>query len=551
MSRLVLFIAAFAAAAFFAFDDDRAAATTFCVPNFGPACTNAGGNVAESDLEKAMNTEGSDGKADQIFVTAGTVSENANFEPSSGFKNPGVFEPAGSDPLTIVGAGRGSTILTSAGTGNIYLVSLGSGSGREITMKDLTLQVPTTFNDDAGSAIQLFTKDTLERVEIVSLNKGSDAVVAGGVGNVLRDVQAHGSGSGSIEDGFKAEGELTVEDSRLEGASWGLITSSAGASLTARRVTEIGTRTYGAISTSGKLKIENSLFTLDDAIALYASAVSTDALVSADHLTAQNSAGGMSPATEIHRLANGPGKMDIVVSNSILRGFGSGYRIEAASGPGIGPASLTVRYSNFAPTGTGIGVLDIGTGNIDVDPLLAADLSLPSNSPSVDAGDPAAGGLATDFLGAPRPNDGNGDGIAVRDQGAFEYQRPLPPAEPPVSPDPSGPGAGSSDPGPSQGGGAGNGPTSTPDLTAPQTKLKAGLGAKLAQGTVTLRFTADEAGATFQCKLDRGKARPCRSPKTYSGLAAGRHTFKVWATDAAGNRDKTPAKRGFRVPDQA
>lgn len=540
MSRLVLFIAAFTAAAFFVLDDERAAATTFCVPTFSAACANAGGNVAEPDLEKAMNTNGSDGVADQVFVAAGTVSENGSFEPSGGFKDPGSFEPTGSDPLTVVGAGRGVTFLTSAGTGNIFLLALGSGSARAITLKDLTVQIPTTFTDNGGAAVQLFAKDVLERIEIVSLNPGSDAVTGTGVGNIVRDVQVRAAGSGSVADGFSVNsmnGELTVEDSRLEGASWGLVSAAAGATLTARRVTETGTRTYGAIATSGTLRIENSVFGIDDGIALYATAVSTDALLRADHLTARNSGGATNPAMELRRLSNGPGKMDIVVSDSILRDFGSGYRIEAAAGPGIGPASLTVRYSNFAKTGTGIGVLDLATGNIDADPLFNPDLSLPPASPSIDAGDPAGGGLTTDFLGAPRPNDGNGDGVAVRDQGAFEYQRPappLPPAELPTS--------GSPEPG------GGGGPASNPDRVAPQTRLKPGLGGKLAEGTVKLRFLADESGATFTCKLDRGKVRPCRSPKSYTGLAAGRHSFKVWATDAAGNRDATPAKRRFRIP---
>src|SRR5205085_6858790 len=46
-------------------------------------------------------------------------------------------------------------------------------------------------------------------------------------------------------------------------------------------------------------------------------------------------------------------------------------------------------------------------------------------------------------------------------------------------------------------------------------------------------FTS-EAGASFQCSLD-GAFVACSSPKSYSGVADGSHTFQVKATDTAGN----------------
>jgi hypothetical protein len=51
----------------------------------------------------------------------------------------------------------------------------------------------------------------------------------------------------------------------------------------------------------------------------------------------------------------------------------------------------------------------------------------------------------------------------------------------------------------------------------------------------TFAFTASESPVTFTCKLDSAPALPCISPKTYTAVPAGQHTFMVTATDGAGN----------------
>ena len=524
------------AACAFSVAAEGATATTFCVPT-AAACP-GGSGVAKTDLEEAMGADGKDGLADTVYLAAGTFTEDGSYEPSSGFKNPGTIEPAGTDALTVIGAGT-STVVTSSGSGNIFLMALGSAN-RAITVRELILRVPASFTDNQGAALQLLEDDKLEDAQIVSRNPDSDAVVASG-DDVVRNVFMRGESGGTIDSGVTASfgGQVTVEDSRMEGSSWALYVNGENAELTARRVTEVGTRTYGGVATAGTLRVENSLFTVEDGIGLYASASEKDATVEADQVTIANSGGTTYPAMELKRFGGGAGDMSIDVSNSILRGFDSGYQIDTVLGPGIGTATLGVRYSNFQNTGNSNGSLDLTTGNIDVDPLFLGDYSLPANSPSVDAGDPAAGGLATDFLGAPRPADGDGDGLAVRDQGAFEYQPPIPPG--------GGGGAG----GTSGGGGTasgGNGAGEGKDAAAPQTTIAKGPGSKLPQGKAKFAFRSSEKGSSFACKLDKRKAKPCNSPKTYKGLAPGRHTFKVWATDAAGNKDSTPAKRRFKVP---
>jgi hypothetical protein len=66
-------------------------------------------------------------------------------------------------------------------------------------------------------------------------------------------------------------------------------------------------------------------------------------------------------------------------------------------------------------------------------------------------------------------------------------------------------------------------------------------------GLARFGFTSTVASSSFQCKLDKGPFRPCKSPKTYRHLKAGRHTFKVRAVSSSGLADPTAAVGRFRI----
>jgi hypothetical protein len=85
------------------------------------------------------------------------------------------------------------------------------------------------------------------------------------------------------------------------------------------------------------------------------------------------------------------------------------------------------------------------------------------------------------------------------------------------------------------------------DRWSPRTAILRGPRARSAAASARFRFASDEPGTRFQCRLDRGRFRGCRSPRRYRGLRPGRHVFAVRAIDAAGNVDPTPAKRVFTV----
>jgi large repetitive protein len=93
-------------------------------------------------------------------------------------------------------------------------------------------------------------------------------------------------------------------------------------------------------------------------------------------------------------------------------------------------------------------------------------------------------------------------------------------------------------------GGAGGG---KPDRTAPETTITSAPPASTTSTTATFAFVSNEANSTFECSLDGQGWQICESPRTYSGLATGNHTFRVRATDAAGNVDKSPASHSWTI----
>jgi hypothetical protein len=90
------------------------------------------------------------------------------------------------------------------------------------------------------------------------------------------------------------------------------------------------------------------------------------------------------------------------------------------------------------------------------------------------------------------------------------------------------------------------------DVTAPDTSITSTAIGSTASTSASFTFTGSDdvtapGSLAFECKLDAGSYSSCTSPKAYSGLSVGSHTFSVRATDAASNVDATSAFETWTV----
>jgi hypothetical protein len=91
-----------------------------------------------------------------------------------------------------------------------------------------------------------------------------------------------------------------------------------------------------------------------------------------------------------------------------------------------------------------------------------------------------------------------------------------------------------------------NGFTYIEDSTPPNTTITSST-ITPATHHASFSFSSNEAGSKFQCQLDGQPYVACSSPKSYSSLPKGSHTFRVRTVDKAGNMDPTPASRAFTI----
>ncbi|MCX6035697.1 MAG: right-handed parallel beta-helix repeat-containing protein [Chloroflexi bacterium] len=79
------------------------------------------------------------------------------------------------------------------------------------------------------------------------------------------------------------------------------------------------------------------------------------------------------------------------------------------------------------------------------------------------------------------------------------------------------------------------------DTNAPDTQINSHPANQSNSANASFTFSSPDGTAMFECSLGGGPYKACTSPKNYTGLVAGSHTFAVRAKDPAGNVDATPA----------
>jgi len=529
-------IALTAAAMMFA--ASTASANIFCVPAYTAACPNDGTNIERSNLETAMGTNSNDGNADTIYIGAYT------------YTDADTLVPTGHDVLTMVGSGTDKTILTSSANGNGFVANLDYfGTSRPTAMSNLTIEIPASFPDTQGSGIQA-KESTFDHVDIRSLNPRSSAAPSLLGNTVWKNSHFYGANGGSINFGMKPN---PVDSGRVEITGVTIDDSQRAIEIVGPDNPVIVHETrinrpqfYGIqVRDGGLLAMENSIIESSGSnaveVVLGNDPGETDADVSIR--TSTFVAGPAADATDRAisvGAQSGPDtrNADIAVSDSILAGFPNTWELDGTNFPNSGVSTLTLTNSNFNPVG-----LSTGPGNkvltndtdINQDPKFVSptDFHLQPGSPSIDAGNPEPGGILQDFEGTARPQDGNGDGIARRDQGAYEFLAPVPTCE--------------------------TTPAVCPDKTAPvisKVKFKSAKGKKAG----SLMFTLSEVAkvkATFKpIPAQKGKKKRKTVKLSLKGKAGkntlriekgklkpGRYRVTVIATDAAGNRSKGSVRK--------
>jgi hypothetical protein len=381
-----------------------ARADSYCVDT--PGCDHDEGNNLQTALTDAQNHAGED----TVRIGNATESRAGGFT----YTSPDAVHIQGTGGRDVGPAPNGGTTLknsTANPFGETVLKVLGSSAS---TISGIDISVPGSVgNGNAG----LETAGGVDNVLVNPALGQNPAPNATGVllraGGSLTNsdvLMSPAAGATAVEI---AGGPTAVEGVTIDGAV-GFLASTGSDGATIRKA-RIAFSVAPITVTSGTIGVEDSLMVVRAGSGSASEgpilSTSTNATLNMNHVTLIGTPSSNAPA--FVAVNNGSGTATVSFRNGIVTRFPVKYYRQAA---GSGPANVAMDYSE---NGGAPALVDTGPGaftetnHLDVPPGFesANDYHLRPDSPLVDAGDPSeTGGL-----------DGNGDCVARRDVGAFEF----------------------------------------------------------------------------------------------------------------------------------
>jgi hypothetical protein len=449
--------------------------------------------------------------------------------------------------LTIQGNGVANTIIDGNGIERIFDVFPSAAS--VFNLSDLTLQNgdtrTTSFKEGGALYLHNNVTTTLTNCQIINNFSGANGAVENRgtltISNCLFSDNQTIPATGSVVGGaLHNAGSLAITNSTFTNNSvrgeGGAIATTTGAAVSVSiqnttfsnnqaLVTGGGLGNGGAISTTGNqgtITITNSTFSGNKADnngggAYFITPDGGTGAVTLTNVTLTNNTADQ----DNNGSGNGGGiaqsDSSITLHNTIVAG-----NINSISSvrDDINAAINSSSSYNLVGVNTGLtGISNgsnnnsIGTAGSPIDPLLGAlannggttqTHALLAGSPAINAGNSALC-PSTDQRGTAR--------VATCDIGAYEY---------------------------------------VPDTTPPDTTITTNPANASASTNAGFSFTGSDnvtasSALTFQCQIDGAGYTACTSPRTYTGLADGSHTFQVRAVDGTGNTDPTPASYTWTI----
>jgi CSLREA domain-containing protein len=349
------------------------------------SCSTLPGNGCT--LRAAVQEANALGGANTINVPAGTYSLNLTGSDED-FSATGDLDATSN--ITLMGASKETTVIRGDGADRVFHIL-----GADVTIMDVTIQngsASTTPLDRFGGGILISTGSTLAVTDtIVSANEANNG---GGIYNrgTLSLARTEVNGNNALNDGggIFNMGDMTIEDSLVSSnnaiTGGGGIMQSGDGLMT--NTTISGNRSAGAggirnTGTAGVTLTLTNCTVADNDGGTAGGIVATQAVILENTIVANNAGGDC-------------GGIFISHGNNLDSDNTCGL-VDPDDLPGTDPL-LGLLADNGGPTRT---------------------YALENGSPAIDAGDNTIC-PATDQRGEPRPEDGDGDGTAVCDMGAYE-----------------------------------------------------------------------------------------------------------------------------------